>query len=155
MIPKVSYVTPQGLDRLEKQLVRLRAEKYHPLLEQLRDVSEGGYTIDNTEMITLQAQLEMLESQIITLEDTIRNAQLIEAHHNTAVVTLGSTVTVQEDGYDPEQFVIVGAAEADPDAGYISNESPLGRMLLGQAVGADLKIMSPDGLITYKLLEIK
>ena len=72
----------------------------------------------------------------------------------TAVVTIGSTVTVQEDGFEPETYLIVGAAEADPGAGYISNESPLGRMLIGQTVGADLNIMSPDGLITYKLLTI-
>lgn len=154
MMPKTNYITPQGLARVEQQLKRLREEKYYPLMEQLRDVGEGGYTIDNTEMITLQAELEMLEAQMQTLEDTIRTAQLIDQHHNTAVVTLGCTVTVQEDGYDPETFILVGPVEADPDAGYISNESPLGRMLLGQPVGAYLNIMSPDGPVHYKLLSI-
>jgi transcription elongation factor GreA len=156
MFMKVNYVTAQGLERLEQQLHRLREEKYHPLLEQLRDVSEGGYTIDNTELITLQAQLEMLESQIQTLEDTLRSAQVIAPQQGaTAVVTIGSTVTVQEDGFDPETFFLVGPAEADPTAGYISNESPLGRMLLGKKVGATITIMSPDGPIPYKLLAIR
>lgn len=154
MLTKVNYITAQGLARLEQQLARLRHEKYFPLLEQMRDVSEGGYNIDNTEMITLQSQLDMLEAQMQSLEQTIRSAQLIEPQQNTAVVTIGSTVTVQEDGFEPETYLIVGAAEADPGAGYISNESPLGRMLIGQTVGADLNIMSPDGLITYKLLTI-
>jgi transcription elongation factor GreA len=84
----------------------------------------------------------------------LKNAVLIESNGPTDIVTLGSQVTVKEDGFDPETYVIVGSAEANPGKGRISNESPLGKALLGSRVGDRVEFETPGGTLEMELLRI-
>jgi transcription elongation factor GreA len=90
----------------------------------------------------------------MTLEAILKTAQIIEDRGQKDAVALGSRVTVQEDGYDPETYQIVGSPEADPSSGRISNESPLGRALLGKAVDHIVEVNTPGGITTFRIIEI-
>jgi transcription elongation factor GreA len=95
-----------------------------------------------------------LEGRIQEVEAVLRTAIIIEKTHSD-VVTVGSRVTVQEDNFDPETYYVVGAKEADPRKGKISNESPIGRALMDHKVGESVEAETPDGKITFKILKIE
>jgi transcription elongation factor GreA len=100
-------------------------------------------------------QQAFVEGRIRRLEDIVARAKIIESAEGTGLVGLGSEVTVSEDGADPEVYRLVGSAEADPSAGLISNESPLGRALIGKGVGETASIQTPDGLtLKFRILNV-
>jgi transcription elongation factor GreA len=97
-----------------------------------------------------------VEGRILTLENMLKNAVIIDekpAHHDE--VTLGAIVTIEEGGNSPEEYHVVGAAEADPTQGKISNESPLGKALMGRRVGDSVQVSAPAGLLTFRIAAIK
>lgn len=148
------YVTPEGLRKLEETLNYLKTVKYPQMIEQLQETSAGGYNIDNTEYITTKSEMDMLEARIDELGHVIASAQIITAQQHD-VVGLGNKVVVQVDGEDEtESYTIVGAAEADPMEGYISNLSPFGRALLNHKAGDTVTVSSPDGNIKLRIVTI-
>lgn len=149
-----SYLTQEGFERLQKELDYLRTTKRAEVAERLRDALEGGELIENAELEAAKNEQSFVEGRIKELEILLSNAHLIEQNGSTDSVQVGSKVKVQEDGYDPEEYVIVGAAEADPRLGRISNESPLGKALLNQKSGDKVKVEAPGGAFEIEILSI-
>ena len=150
---KVTYITPKGLQKLEAELLYLRTEKRREIANFLQETL--GDVEDNEYLIAVEEQA-FVEGRISQLEDLLTNVKIIEpGQKSMGVVELGSTVVIREGDIDAETFTIVGAAEADPQAGLISNESPLGKALMGSKVGNEVEIKAPVGLLKFRVLAIQ
>jgi transcription elongation factor GreA len=146
------------MQRLEEELEYLRTVRRQEVAHRLHEAMEGGDIQENAEYEDARNERAFVEGRILTLEMILSKAVLIEDGTGpTDRVGLGSRVTVVEvDGEEgePENYHVVGSAEADPVAGRISNESPLGRRLMGSKVGDIVKVNAPDGLISFKIVAI-
>jgi transcription elongation factor GreA len=149
-----SYLTREGFERLEKELDYLRTEKRNEVAVRLRDALEDGELIENAELEAAKNEQSFVEGRIKELEILLSNAHLIEEGSHTDIIQVGSKVKVHEEGYDPEEYVIVGAAEADPRLGRISNESPLGKALLNKKAGDKVKVEAPGGEFEIEILSV-
>ena len=149
-----SYLTREGFERLQKELDYLRTEKRNQVAERLRDALEDGELIENAELEAAKNEQSFVEGRIKELEILLANAHLIKKTNNSDTVQVGSKVEVKEEGYDAEEYVIVGAAEADPRLGRISNESPLGKALLNKKAGDKVKVEAPGGEFEIEILSI-
>jgi len=149
-----SYLTHEGFERLQKELDFLRTEKRSKVAERLRDALEGGELIENAELEAAKNEQSFVEGRIKELEILLSNAQLIEENHHTDIIQVGTKVKVCEEGYEPEEYVIVGAAEADPRLGRISNESPLGKALLNKKAGDKVIVEAPGGEFEVDILSV-
>ncbi len=118
-----SYLTQEGYERLLKELDYLRTDKRTEVADRLRNAMEDGELIENAELEAAKNEQSFVEGRIKELEILLANAKLIEENANNDTIQVGSKVKVKEDGFDPEEYVIVGHAEADPRLGRISNES--------------------------------
>jgi transcription elongation factor GreA len=157
MVNQPQYLTPEGLVKLEERLKFLQETRRPEVAERLRQaLEEGGDLSENAEYEDAKNEQAFVEGEILRLETILSSAQVIEATPGKKdTVVLGSKVTVVEDGVgDKEIYHIVGSAEADPDAGKISSESPLGKALLGAKVGAKVKVNAPAGEITFTIKAI-
>jgi transcription elongation factor GreA len=150
---KPIYMTPEGLRRLEEKLRYLRTEKRPEIVESLQDAKGNGDWVDNTEYLLLENELTILDAQIYQVEQMLRQAALIGPGNVDNIVDIGETVVIQIDD-DVEKFTIVGIAETDPERGLISNESPLGRALVGRKVGDEIVFKAPDGEYHYRIIAI-
>ena len=155
MAEQPTYVTREGLKKLEEELEYLRTVKRAEVAKRLHDAMGEGDIDENAEYDDAKNEQSFVEGRILTLETMIKNAVIIQEGKHRDHVVLGCTVTVAEDGGEPETYHIVGSAEADPRKGRISNESPLGRALLGKRVGEKATYNAPDGTITVKITSIK
>jgi transcription elongation factor GreA len=149
-----SYLTQEGFDRLQKELEYLRTEKRAEVADRLRDAMEDGELIENAELEAAKNEQSFVEGRIKELEILLANARLIEEHTNGDTIQVGSKVKVKEDSLDPEEYVIVGPAEADPRLGRISNESPLGKALLNHKAGDKVKVEAPGGAFEIEVLKV-
>lgn len=149
-----SYLTHEGFERLQNELEYLRTEKRIEVAERLKDALEDGELIENAELEAAKNEQSFVEGRIKELELLLANARLIEENHTTDNIQVGSKVKVKEEGYEPEDFIIVGAAEADPRLGRISNESPLGKALLNHKAGDKVKVDAPGGEFEIEILSI-
>lgn len=149
-----SYLTHEGFERLQKELDFLRTEKRSQVAERLRDALEGGELIENAELEAAKNEQSFVEGRIKELEILLSNAQLIDENHTTDTIQVGTKVKVCEEGYGPEEYIIVGAAEADPRLGRISNESPLGKALLNKKAGDTVIVEAPGGEFEVEILSI-
>jgi transcription elongation factor GreA len=149
-----SYLTREGFERLQQELDYLRSTKRIEVAERLRDALEDGELIENAELEAAKNEQSFVEGRIKELEILLSNAHLIEETTKSDNVQVGSKVEIQEEGMDPEQYVIVGAAEADPRLGRISNESPLGKALLNHKAGDRVKVEAPGGEFEIEILSI-
>ncbi len=149
------YVTRDGLKKLEEELEYLRTVKRAEVAQRLHDAMGEGDIDENAEYDDAKNEQSFVEGRILTLETMIKNAALIEEGKRRDQVMLGSTVTIAENGGEPETYHLVGSAEADPRRGRISNESPLGRALLGKRVGDSVTISAPAGTLTFQIIAIQ
>jgi len=149
-----SYLTQEGFDRLQKELEFLRTEKRAEVADRLRDAMEDGELIENAELEAAKNEQSFVEGRIKELEILLANARLIEENTNGDTIQVGSKVKVKEDSLDPEEYVIVGPAEADPRLGRISNESPLGKALLNHKAGDKVKVEAPGGAFEIEVLKV-
>jgi len=147
MEQKPSYITPEGLQRLQEELRKLREEKRLEVAQQLRVAIEAGDLSENAGYEEAKREQAFVEGRILEIERILANAEIVNEGdgRGTATVHVGSRVTIAEDGYAPETYRIVGSAEAAPLDGLISNESPVGRALLGKAVGDEVEVKTPAG----------
>jgi transcription elongation factor GreA len=157
MVDEPTPITREGLEKLEAELHYLRTVRKAEVAHRLhRALEEGGELVENAEYEDAKNEQSFVEGRIQQLEQILSNAKLINESNGVAdTVVLGSTVTVQEDGRKPETYYVVGAVEANPREGRISNESPLGRALMGCKVGDEVIINAPDGPLTFKIKSIK
>jgi transcription elongation factor GreA len=153
-----TFLTPEGAEKLREELEYLKTAKREELRVRLREAIQMGDLSENADYIMAKEDQAFLEGRIIELESVLRNATVVHddgEHGGTDVVGVGCKVTVRERGEEPEFFYVVGAKEADPRANKISNESPIGRALVGKAVGDRAKAQTPGGVIEFEVLKIE
>jgi transcription elongation factor GreA len=149
-----TFLTQEGFDKLQEELDYLRTTKRQEVAERLREAADGEDLIENAEYEAAKNEQAFVEGRIQELEILLATAKIIPEQKSSDCVQVGSTVTIQEEGYDKETFVIVGAAEASPSEGRISNESPLGRALIGHKKGEDVAVEAPDGKYQVKIIKV-
>jgi transcription elongation factor GreA len=149
-----SYLTREGYEKLQQELEYLKTEKRVEVADRLREALEDGELIENAELEAAKNEQSFVEGRIKELEILLASAYLIDESTQTDTIQVGSKVKIQEDGLDPEEYMIVGAAEADPRLGRISNESPLGKALLNHKVGDRVKVEAPQGEFEIEILSV-
>jgi len=149
-----SYLTREGFERLQQELEYLRTEKRIEVADRLREALEDGELIENAELEAAKNEQSFVEGRIKELEILLSNAHLIDDNTKSEMIQVGSKVKVQEEGLEPEDYIIVGAAEADPRLGRISNESPLGKSLLNHKAGDRVKVEAPGGEFEIEILSV-
>jgi len=149
-----TYLTPEGAEKLRAELKELTGPKREELSQRLRAAIQMGDLSENADYHKAKEDQAFLEGRIQELEAILRTATIIEKTHSD-MVTVGSTVTVQEEDFDPETYYVVGATEADPRGGKISNESPIGSALLDHKVGDVVEAETPGGKLKLKILKIE
>jgi transcription elongation factor GreA len=154
MPDKLVPLTLDGKARLEEELEQLRSQR-RSIAERIHDAQELGTSQSDAEYDDAKLEQGMVEGRILEIEDILRRATLIDeaSAHKSGRVVVGSGVQVEQDG-KKLHYMIVGAPEADPKAGRISNESPVGRALLGKTVGDTVDISVPRGVLKIKVLKI-
>jgi transcription elongation factor GreA len=155
MANQATYLTADGLKKLEAELQYLRTVRRKDVAQRLHEAMEGGELIDNAEYEAAKNEQAFIEGRIIELDHILASAKLIQPSQAGDVVTIGSTVVVKQNGGKPETFTIVGAAEANPKEGLISNESPLGQALLNNKVGDEVEVEAPAGVLNFRIIKIK
>lgn len=149
------YLTLEGREALEQELSYLKTVRRQEVANRLHEALGEGELIENAELEDARREQSFVEGRILTLEEQLRRAIIIESSHSDGIVGVGSHVTVQERGVDtPEEYHVVGSAEADPARGRISNESPLGRALLSKRIGDKAVVQAPDGDIVFDILAV-
>ena len=155
MTNQKTFLTPEGYQKLEEELDLLKNVRRPEVAAAIHEAKMDGDVSENAGYEEAKRQQAFLEGRIITVETMLKNAVLIEANGPSDTVILGSRVTVVEDGFDPETYTIVGSAEANPGDGRISNESPLGKALIGRKEGDTVAFETPGGQIQMKLSGIE
>jgi transcription elongation factor GreA len=152
------FLTEEGAAELRRELDALRNVKRPQLAARLKEAIAQGDLSENADYHDAKEQQAFLEGRIQFLEALLYKAVVVPENgkdRKGSAVAIGSEVTVQEDGEPPETFTIVGAAEANTREGRISNESPLGRALLGRKVGDKVKVDAPAGQLTFRIKAIE
>ena len=150
-----SYLTRQGYEKLQDELEHLRTVKRQEVATRLHEAMEGGELIEDAEYEAAKNEQAFVEGRIQELEILLANARVIEEAGKKDIVQIGAKVTIQEDGSEPEVYIIVGPAEANPREGRISNESPLGRALMDHAAGYKTSVEAPGGSFTVKIVKVE
>ncbi len=151
---KPVYVSAEGLRKLEDELEHLRTVRRKEVAERIHSAMEFGDYSENAELEDAKNEQAFLEGRIMTLEQMIKHAVVIDQNGHHEVCELGSHIIVEADG-EKASYTIVGSAEANPAEGRISNESPVGRALLGHKAGDVVKCVVPAGLIEMKILAVR
>ena len=150
---KPAYLSREGLQKLREELDEMVSVKRSEVAARIHEAKEHGDLSENAEYEDAKNEQAFVEGRIQTLSALIKNAVIIDEHHSTEHVQIGSTVVVEgSDGR--ETYTIVGSAEAAPSSGRISNESPVGRSLLGRKKGEKVKVSVPAGEFTYTIVAI-
>ena len=151
-----TFLTKEGFEKLQDELDYLRKVKRQEVADRLHEAMEGGELIENAEYEAAKNEQAFVEGRIQELDMLLATARVIEDNKKKKVdsIQVGSTVTIQEDGSDEETYTIVGAAEANPREGKISNESPMGKAILSHRAGDDVQIETPDGSYTVRIIKI-
>lgn len=149
--PKV-LLTQDGLDKVKKELDELTRVKRPNAVDRVAKARDQGDLSENSEYTSARDELDLIETRITELENIIKSAQIFTGNNQANTVSLGSTVKVEFEDL-PHEFMIVGSLESDPAKGKISNESPVGKALLGAKVGDLVHVTEIDR--KYKIVEIK
>lgn len=157
MSDKEVLLTPDGLKRLEEELENLKSVKRREVAERIKVAIGYGDISENSEYEDAKNEQAFIEGRIITLEKMLRNARIINNDEiDLETVSIGSTVIVEDMEFgDNMQYTIVGTAESDPLNNKISNESPVGRAIIGKKKGMTVEVNVPAGIIQYKIVDIK
>jgi len=156
MAQKEVFLTPEGLGKLKAELEHLRSVRRQEVADQIHRAKELGGTVDNAEYDDAKNEQAFVEGRVLTLEKMIKNASIIQEEKTpSSSVKLGSKVTVRSKGGEKEDYTLVGSAEADPNEGKISNESPVGKALMGKRVGDEVEVRAPAGARKMKIIAIE
>ena len=154
-MPDATYLTPEGLDKLRQELEQLKGPRRKDLATRLRSAIQMGDLSENADYHKAKEDQAFLEGRIQEIEFLVRNAVVIEKNSIAGVVGLGNHVTIQEGNSAPETYHMVGAKEADPRNGRISNESPIGRALADKHAGDVVEVDAPSGKLRFRILKIE
>lgn len=150
-----TYLTLEGLAKLEAELEHLRNVRRPEVAARIQRAKEIGGMVDNAEYDEAKNEQSFVEGRILTLEHLLKEAVVVRSAAAGGKVQVGSHVSVTRNGGPREEYTIVGSAEADPSQGKISNESPVGKALLGKRVGQEVVVNIPAGTIRLKIVRIK
>ncbi len=151
-----TYLTREGLEKLQAELTRLRTERRREIADRIQQSRERGGTVSNAEYEEAINERSFVEGRIQALDNMISNAVIIdEEHGEREAVEVGAKVTVQNQQGKPTTYTITGSAEADPAQGKISNVSPIGKSLLGKKVGEITEVSAPSGKIKLEIIAIE
>jgi len=148
------YLTPEGEAKLKAELADLTGSRREELAKRLRSAIQMGDLSENADYHKAKEDQAFLEGRIQEIEAILRMATVVEKQQSDAVM-VGSRVTVQEEGFDPETFYVVGAKEADPRNGKISNESPIGSALMNHKAGDVVEAQTPGGNLKFKIIKVE
>ncbi|OHA47693.1 MAG: transcription elongation factor GreA [Candidatus Terrybacteria bacterium RIFCSPHIGHO2_01_FULL_48_17] len=150
------YVTKEGLQRIQEELLDLKKNRRKELTEKLQRAISFGDLSENAEYQEAKEEQAFIEGRIVELEAMVEQAEIISPQKNGGAIGIGSTVVVEREGArnKPKTFTIVGGEEAQPEEGRISNESPLGKVLLGHKPGDTVEATAPDGKVRWKIIAV-
>jgi transcription elongation factor GreA len=151
-------LTPEGFDQLKGELDHLRTEKRREIAQRIAAAREFGEIAENAEYDDAKNEQMMLEHRIAQLEERLRNARLIDVKEvDTSVVSIGSVVRLRDlAAKETIEYFIVGSAEANPAERKLSNESPVGKAIMGRKKGETVEVATPRGAkLKFKIMEIK
>ena len=151
------YLTKEAYKELEDKLARLKSEGRVEVAKKIQFARSFGDISENSEYDAAREEEAILEQEIVQIEETLRNAQIISKSANdTSKVGVGALVELYEMEFDEKMTLkIMGSIESDPTSGKISNESPLGKALIGASKGQEVDVTTPAGVQRYKVLSIK
>lgn len=156
MSQKPVFLTPEGLAKLEDELEHLRNVRRPEIAQKIHRAMEMGSIANDPEYEDAKNEQGFVEGRILTLEKIINNAEIISKEEAPPEwVKLGAKVRVINQNGDNEEFTIVGSAEANPSMGTISNESPVGKALLGRRVGEEVQVLVPAGVLRFTVVAIE
>jgi transcription elongation factor GreA len=149
-------LTRDGLEKIEKELSFLKSVKRKEIAARIKQAISYGDITDNSEYEDAKNEQAFVEGRIATLEKLLRHARILEkTDDGNGFVTLGSTVCLKDLELDQDYtYTVVGTAEANPSESKISNESPVGKAILGLSVGDEVEVKVPAGSLKYKIIEI-
>ncbi|HUT21907.1 MAG TPA: transcription elongation factor GreA [Candidatus Bipolaricaulota bacterium] len=150
----VPVLTPDGLEKIKKELDYLKNKKRREISEKIEKAKELGDLSENAEYHEAKDEQGMVEARIKELEGLLKSAVVSEASGSKEEVGVGSEVVVKSK-FGEQTYKIVGYNEANPSAGFISNESPLGSAFLGKRKGQVVEVEVPAGVISYEIIEIR
>ena len=151
---KKILITQEGLTKLQSELDHLLSVRRQEIADKIKRAREMGGTENNAEYEDAKNEQAFVEGRILMLENTVKNATVIESPAMPGVVEIGDKVLIQNQDGKIEQFVIVGSAEASPVEGKISNESPVGKALLGKKIGDEVEVKTPAGLLKLLVMDV-
>jgi transcription elongation factor GreA len=150
------YLTEEGLQKLKAELTELSGPKRTELAQRLRTAIQQGDLSENADYHKAKEDQAFLEGRIQELNAMIGNAVIIsDAGSTGGVIGIGSKVTLKEKGREPIKYFLVGAQEADPRNGKISNESPIGKALLGHKAGDKVEAQTPAGVLVFEVVSVE
>ncbi len=154
---KEVILTAEGYEKLKEEIELLRTDKRREIAERIRVAREFGDIAENAEYDDAKNDQAMLEHKIMLLEERLLHARVIEAGDvDTSVVSIGSRVRLKDmDANETVEYHIVGSAEANPAERRLSNESPVGRAIIGHKKGEVVEVSAPRGSLKFKILDIK
>lgn len=156
MPEKEVILTLDGLKKLEEELETLKTQRRREVAERIKQAIEFGDISENSEYDDAKIEQAFIEGRIITLEKMLRNARVIDDNEEKDYVSVGCTIVLKDIEFgDQEEYTIVGSAEADPAVNKISNESPVGKAVLGQQKGSIVEVNVPAGILRYEIIDIR
>lgn len=151
-----TYLTAEGAEKLRAELAELKGPRRTEMAQRLRSAIQMGDLSENADYHKAKEDQGFLEGRIKELEYLLHSATIVDVSEvSRDSVQVGTRVTIQEEGEDPETYLMVGASEADPRNGRISNESPIGAALFGKKAGEIAIAQTPGGQIKFKILKIE
>lgn len=156
MAKKQVVLTEEGLKKLQDELEYLKVTKRKEITEKIKEARGFGDLSENSEYDAAKDAQATMEQRVVEIENIIKNAKIISADEMpTDIVSITSKVKVYDcDLEEEDEYIIVGATESDPISGKISDESPIGKALLGKKAGDTVEVETPGGTISIKILEI-
>ncbi|MFC1950878.1 transcription elongation factor GreA [Chloroflexota bacterium] len=155
MEEKEVFLTQEGIKKIKDELEHLHLHRRNEVAEKIRLAKEAGSIVNNAEYDDAKNEQAFVEGRILTLENMLKNAKIIDENSHSNKVILGSHVTVKNQDGQKEEYIIVGSAEASPKDGKISNESPIGMALMGKKVGQAAQVKAPAGTSKLTISKIK
>ena len=153
MANKGQYFSPEGLEKLKKELEERKYVLRKEIAAKIIEAKDLGDLAENAEFTEAKETQDFNEGRIEELEAILKHANLISEKRSGGFVTIGSSVKVKSSSGE-HTFPIVGPSESNPTQGFISNEAPLGKAFLGQKKGTEVEVQTPRGMVKYKILEV-
>ena len=157
MSEKEIFLTPEGLKKLEEELNQLKTVKRQEIAEKIQEAKESRSAVISPEYEEAKNEQGFVEGRILELENMIKNAKIIhheEVKKKGSHIELGTKVEIKFADGKKENYTIVGSAEANPGEGKISNESPIGKSILGHHLGDIVKVETPGGMYNVKIIKV-